>query len=197
MRHSSKAPSASTASRPAFVTIAKRPSCRGGTVGISNAASTKRRSEIFFVGGVDRSATRRGVICTVRKGGKIFRGDRPSIPIHRVYRVASNPHYGLCPLFPDSDKIPPISEMTRCANRRRRLAYSVVWLARRSAGPSRPKLGYAFETPIDFLSQQGEVNRLGQQPRCAVLQRLSLGIGIAVSGDHDDRDVRQDRLDLG
>jgi hypothetical protein len=84
---------ASTASRPAFVTIAKRPPCRGGTVGISNAASTKRRSEIFFADGVDSGATQRGVICSIGKSGN-FRDDRSSIPIYRVYGVASNAAYG-------------------------------------------------------------------------------------------------------
>src|SRR5215471_11891600 len=36
---------------------------RGGTAGITNAVSSKRRSEIFFMEGVDRSANQRGAIC--------------------------------------------------------------------------------------------------------------------------------------
>jgi hypothetical protein len=40
---------------PTFVTIAKRPSYRAGMAGISNAASSKRRSEIFFAEGLDTS----------------------------------------------------------------------------------------------------------------------------------------------
>src|SRR5579863_6339178 len=58
--------------RPTSVTIAKRPSCRGGTAGISNAVSTKPRSEIFFADGVDRGATQRGVICPIGKSGRLF-----------------------------------------------------------------------------------------------------------------------------
>jgi hypothetical protein len=38
---------------PTFVTIAKRPSCEGGTAGINNAVSTARRSEIFLAGRLD------------------------------------------------------------------------------------------------------------------------------------------------
>jgi hypothetical protein len=49
---SSEAPLASTASRPALVTIAKRPSEeRDG--GINKTVSTKPRSEIFFATGLD------------------------------------------------------------------------------------------------------------------------------------------------
>jgi len=44
--------SASTASRPAFVTIASRPSV-GRDGGINKAVSTKRRSEIFLKKGLD------------------------------------------------------------------------------------------------------------------------------------------------
>jgi hypothetical protein len=36
---------------------------RGGTAGISNAASSKRRSEIFFAKGLDIGETRRALIC--------------------------------------------------------------------------------------------------------------------------------------
>ena len=41
--------------RPTFVTIAKRPSDGCGMAGIGNAASSKRRSEIFFAEGLDTS----------------------------------------------------------------------------------------------------------------------------------------------
>ena len=43
-----------------FVTIAIRPSDRGGTAGINKAVSSKRRSEIFFTEGLDRCGVRRG-----------------------------------------------------------------------------------------------------------------------------------------
>ena len=36
----------------------------------------------------------------------------------------------------------------------------------------------------------GEVDRLGQQRLGAVLERLALGLGVAIGGDHDDRHVR-------
>jgi len=50
---SSEAPSASTASRPAFVTIAKRPSIGTGRR-INNGVSTEPRNEIFLQRGLDR-----------------------------------------------------------------------------------------------------------------------------------------------
>ena len=53
---SSEAPLASTTSRPASVTIAIRPSV-GRDGGINKAVSSKRRSEKFFDGGLDRQIT--------------------------------------------------------------------------------------------------------------------------------------------
>ena len=53
---SSEAPPASTASRPASVTIAIRPSV-GRDGGINKAVSSKRRSEKFFGRGLDRQIT--------------------------------------------------------------------------------------------------------------------------------------------
>jgi hypothetical protein len=52
---SSEAPLASTASRPAFVTIAKRPSVGTGRR-INKTVSTERRNEIFFSAGMDRKS---------------------------------------------------------------------------------------------------------------------------------------------
>jgi hypothetical protein len=49
--------------RPTSVTIAIRPSQRGGTAGISNAASSKRRSEIFLRKGLDTGSAQRTLIC--------------------------------------------------------------------------------------------------------------------------------------
>ena len=45
---------ASTASLPAFVTIAKRPSCRGGMARAGSADLPDGESEIFFASGIDR-----------------------------------------------------------------------------------------------------------------------------------------------
>jgi hypothetical protein len=45
---------ASTASLPAFVTIAKRPSCRGGMARAGSADLPDGESEIFFASGMDR-----------------------------------------------------------------------------------------------------------------------------------------------
>ena len=60
-RSSSRATGVHRIPRSTFVTIAIRPSWRGGMAGINNAASTEWRSEIFSVGGVDRDATQHGV----------------------------------------------------------------------------------------------------------------------------------------
>jgi hypothetical protein len=57
---SSEAQPASIASRPAFVTIAIRPSV-GWDGGINKAASTKARSGIFFETGVDRKIAKQPV----------------------------------------------------------------------------------------------------------------------------------------
>jgi hypothetical protein len=55
--HSSRAPKASIASRPTFVTMANAP-LSGGTTGINKTASSKRRSEIFFAEGLDMGIVR-------------------------------------------------------------------------------------------------------------------------------------------
>ena len=52
------------------------------------------------------------------------------------------------------------------------------------------------EPRFDLAAQRGEVDRLGQQRLGAVLQRLALGLGIAIGGDHDDRHIRARRLRL-
>src|SRR6266446_1513262 len=52
--HSSSAPTASTASRPAFVTIAIRPSCRNETVRISELIWVGRKQKYFCKRGLTR-----------------------------------------------------------------------------------------------------------------------------------------------
>jgi hypothetical protein len=36
----------------------------------------------------------------------------------------------------------------------------------------------SFKPRVDLLPQQGEVDRLGQQPRCAALDRLAFGVSV-------------------
>ena len=47
------------------------------------------------------------------------------------------------------------------------------------------------------LRSDHEVDRLGEQRLGAIFQRLALGLGIAIGGDHDDRDIRSGSLGLG
>jgi hypothetical protein len=53
---------------PTFVTIAIRPSVRGGTAGITKGVSSKRRSEIFLRRGLDKGRASRVVICPSEAG---------------------------------------------------------------------------------------------------------------------------------
>jgi hypothetical protein len=71
---------ASTASRPASVTIAIRPSV-GQDGGINKAVSTKRRSEIFSLIALDTKMTRQpvGQISRPVRRGKHFRGLVPDL----------------------------------------------------------------------------------------------------------------------
>ena len=48
----------------------------------------------------------------------------------------------------------------------------------------------ARNSAVNFAAQCGEIDRLGQQRLGAVLERIALGLGIAISGDHDDRHIR-------
>jgi hypothetical protein len=96
---------ASTASRPASVTIAKRPYCRGGTGRTGKDDLPDGQSGLFFADGVDRGATQRGVIYPIRKRGKVFvtmgraspyklANRRPAFSEVAGYGFASNPAYG-------------------------------------------------------------------------------------------------------
>jgi hypothetical protein len=55
----------------------------------------------------------------------------------------------------------------------------------------------AFDPRVDFTAQRPEVDWLGQQRLGAVLQRLALGVGVAIGRDHDDRNIRPQRLGFG
>ena len=53
------------------------------------------------------------------------------------------------------------------------------------------------DAQINFIPNDRKIDRLGQESVSAVGQRLALGVGIAVGGDHDDGNVRPRRLRLG
>ena len=55
----------------------------------------------------------------------------------------------------------------------------------------------ALDPRVDLTSKRAEVDRLGEKRLCAALQCLALGLGIAIGGDHDHRDIRSGRLGLG
>src|SRR4029450_9523606 len=50
-------------------------------------------------------------------------------------------------------------------------------------------LGGACNACIDFATKRPEIDGLGKERFGASLQRLALGLGIAISGDHDDRHI--------
>ena len=54
-----------------------------------------------------------------------------------------------------------------------------------------------FNPHIDFATERPEVDWFGQKRLSAVLQSLALCLRIAISGDHDDRNVRPQRFGLG
>ena len=68
-------------------------------------------------------------------------------------------------------------------------AEMMAFRERRSGGPLDPR--------VDFATQRLEVDWLGQERFGAALQRLALGLRIAVGGDHDDGDLGPQRLGLG
>ena len=55
----------------------------------------------------------------------------------------------------------------------------------------------AFNPRIDFTAQNPEIDRLGEKRFSAILQCLALGLGIAIGGDHDHRNVGSYGLGLG
>ena len=54
-----------------------------------------------------------------------------------------------------------------------------------------------FDPHIDLIPEHSKIDRLGQKRLGAVLQRLTLGLRIAIGGDHDDWDVWSYCLGLG
>ena len=54
-----------------------------------------------------------------------------------------------------------------------------------------------FNPRVDFATQRPEIDRLGQKRLGAVLQRLALGLRVAIGGDHDDGNIRTHGLRLG
>src|SRR5208282_3879691 len=55
----------------------------------------------------------------------------------------------------------------------------------------------AFNAHIDFATERPEVDWFGQQRLSTVLQSLAFRLGVAVGGNHDDRDIRPQCLGLG
>jgi hypothetical protein len=52
------------------------------------------------------------------------------------------------------------------------------------------------DTVFDFAAERGKIHRLGQERLGAAFQGFSLGIRIAVGGDHNDGNVWTRRLRL-
>jgi hypothetical protein len=50
---------------------------------------------------------------------------------------------------------------------------------------------------VDLAAQRAEVDRLGEKRLSTALQRLALGVGIAIGGDHDDGNIRPGSFRLG
>jgi hypothetical protein len=119
---------ASIASRPAFVTIASRPFV-GRDSELICLIWVFGKSEIFFRMRLDNEKTAGELICPSGKSRCAQDGwSGPVRPSSKSKGGMRNPPYGRCPRFPDSDKIPLGSEMTRRAMRRhcctKRIAHS-------------------------------------------------------------------------
>ena len=64
----------------------------------------------------------------------------------------------------------------------------------RGGGRSSPMLASerssgTLHSEVDFVTERCKVDGLGEKRLSAILQRLTLRFRIAISGDHDDRDV--------
>jgi class 3 adenylate cyclase len=59
------------------------------------------------------------------------------------------------------------------------------------------RLCSAFNARLNFGAERPEVDRLGQQRLGTVRKCLTLGLWVAVGGDHDDGNVRRQRFGLG
>lgn len=54
-----------------------------------------------------------------------------------------------------------------------------------------------FDPGVNLATERSKVDGFGEQALGTVLQRLALGLGVTVGGDHDHRDIRSGRLGLG
>src|SRR6476619_696228 len=92
----------------------------------------------------------------------------------------------------------PANGLVRFTPESGHVQYTCLCLLWANSGHSgRSRLCGPFDTCVDFATERSEIDRLGEERLGSALQGLALCVGIAVGGDHDDRDVGSNRLSLG
>src|SRR5262245_42438832 len=82
-----------------------------------------------------------------------------------------------CLLYPRKQTCAPHKLMSELGHKR---TFQLIGLQRLSSGD-------ACNARIDFAAKCPEIDGLGEKRFGPTLQRLALGLGVAISGDHNDR----------